>query len=250
MIKQKQVVSVSSAQISNESHHDESSKNKKPSSDKRFGYFSVGELIKVIVKDTTADAVNSDVDLLIVKHDHISSKSNRKQVLRQLAILNESGDSSTATNSSAKRKADDVEAEEESGEVVKKKKVSVVNGDAKEGKDAKLKRSNDVGDSLEVVASVKKPKLEASKQPNHQVNGEKKQDEFVFPWEVTDFDQFDAIVSKASESSKDDESRQAAKKKANKKEKEKAVDDRLIYEVIKSEIKLNKAYNMFTNKFN
>lgn len=234
-IKQKQVVAVSAAQMT----ANESGPGTVKKSEKRFAYFSVGETIKVRVKDNTADAVDSDLVYLMVKHDETGAKENKKVVMRQLAVLNES------RAAAEKRKAgeDDKNDNNDDNLVDVVKKKVLVNGAAMV-KGAAVKRkasSGDVGDSLEVVASVKKPKLSElstnKTATTTQTNGssEKHDDGFAFPWEVNDFDQFNAIISRSSDVTTSvnggDVQQTAGAKKKGKKNKDKIVDDRLIYEV-------------------
>lgn len=241
-IKQKQLITVSAAQMAS----GESVKK----SEKRFAYFGVGETIKVRVKDNTADAVDSDLVYLIVKHDETGVKENKKLLMRHLAVLNES------RASAEKRKAAELASnnnnddnDDETG-VVKKKVL--VNGErATQGMKRKAEGGNEKKadeDSLEVVASVKKPKLseivvaaasESVKTTTvtHANGGGKAShdDGFVFPWEVNDFDQFHAIVSRetaiTNQNGVDDNSSSKKKANNNNKDKNKIVDDRLIYEV-------------------
>lgn len=229
-VKQKQVVSVSTARMS------ESSKK----SEKRFAYFGVGETVRVRVRDNTADDAADDADLayLIVVHDEAAEKENKKVVMRHLAALNENR--ATAEKRKLEETAAAAAANGDAGgdrddDVVKKKVL--VSGERVGRGAAKRKageRALNDEDSLEVVARVmKKPKLTVP--DDHQVlNGNRNGhvDEFAFPWEVNDFDQFNAIVSRASNSSiQNGTADETASKKQKNIKKDKVVDDRLIYEV-------------------
>ena len=164
----------------------------------QFSYFSTGELIQCIIK------TDNDQDYILAIHDLENSKRNKKKILREIAILNENH---LESDNNRKRKLDEEP-------IIVKKKLLI-------DKKKNLEDQENEKDHIEVVASVKGPALVDSK-----VNVDKGESVF-FPWEVTDFDQFNEIISKVSNqnSTKDE-----PKKKEKPTTKEKTVDDRLIYE--------------------
>jgi ribosomal protein S1 len=238
-IRQKQVLSVSSASLSSLSFNaltddlsdklkSETSKNKAiKKEDKRFSYFYVGQSLNVIVKSL-------EHDYMIVFNDLNRVKRNKKMLLRQLAILNENhknGDDLTSSTS-LKRKRSSQNDEEDDVIVVKKKLV--LNGDKNSKKKRNLSESsqtneNEDKDFIEIVTDVKKVKttpVEAKKTIADDA-------QFMFPWEVTDFDQFYSIVNKVDESTGENKNDQNEKANAGKKKTKLAqkIDDRIIFEV-------------------
>lgn len=185
------------------------------------------------MNENSADT-SSDLELLIVRHDSSSMKTNKKSILRELAVLNENR--VVEETLSRKRKLDNSHAnddDDDEGELVKRKLV--LNGKRKSAVEELSNSKSDNRDVIEVVACVKKAKLVDEKPSNHSNGGVDKLD-FMFPWEVTDFDHFNEIISKVNNNSvegqngNNDELSKSAKKKMRK-EKEKPIDDKTIYEV-------------------
>ncbi|CAF0850832.1 unnamed protein product [Brachionus calyciflorus] len=170
---------------------------------KRFSYFYTGEIIKCIVKTETKS------DYLIVIHDINETKRNKKKIMRELAILNENH---MEGETSLKRKMTDDEP------VIVKKKILL----EKKGKKVEVEADEDKKDQIEVVASVKNLNTENS-------TSQKSDSSLLFPWEVTDFDQFNEIISQVSKEN-ETKSEEVKKKEKVNKDKKQVVDDRLIYE--------------------
>lgn len=231
-IRQKQVLEVSSASLGlvalnsvseaqSDNLKEEASAKKSNKENKRFSYYYVGEVIKVLVKQENSLETDG-MDYLIVLNDAQDKKLSKKQILRQLAILNENhvkGESEISN----KRKADDKDEP-----VIVKKKL-VLNGEKNKRKSKEEDESDkEEGDKdhIEVVSNVKKSKAESESSKEEQVTSG-----FEFPWEVTDFDQFNDIINKTSitpSKAKEDETKK--KDKSKKDNKKNVVDDRLIYE--------------------
>ncbi len=225
-IKQKQVLAVSVASLASLSFNaisdDQNEKIKENAvnvksvklnskQDKRFSYFYVGQLVKVIIKED-----NLDLDHLIAIHDVSSVKRNRKKLMRQLAILNEQHING---ESSLKRKHDGgVDGDEP---VIIKKKL-VIKEDVKVTKKRKLSEMNKENDEpnskkedfIEIVANVKQTENKKSSL-DLIPNGLNMVD--LFKIDVQDFDQFDAIVNETSNGV--DEKNSKLTNGANKKEK-------------------------------
>ncbi|RNA15089.1 RRP5 -like protein [Brachionus plicatilis] len=167
-------------------------------SQSQFSYFSTGDCIHCLIKSDS----DQHRDYILVVHDLDNSKRNKKKILREIAVLNETN---VENETSRKRKSDEEP-------IIVKKKLLV------DKKKSSADKENDK-DQIEVVASVKAP---AAEYKSESKNG----DSALFPWEVTDFDQFEEIISKVSNESVS----QSEPKKKEKPAKEKVIDDRLIYE--------------------
>ena len=209
-IKQQQVLAVSSASLSSllsKSNSDEevnkklTKEAKTNKDDRKFSYFYVGKMIRVVIKEDCAD-------YSLVVNDMAHGKRKKRQLLRELAILNESH--TAEAQNGLKRKLSDGD------ETVLVKKKLILNGDSK--KKRKLSEASANGDGkdvdyIEIVTDVKK--VDAPKTDS--LDAEAKSKLAVFPWEVTDFDQFDQIIN-----GKNEPLPEQAKKRAKK---EKKVDD-------------------------
>lgn len=224
-IKHKQVLAVSAAVISNAEGSSSDTKTFKKE-DKQFSYYHFGKMIKVIVKENSSDN-DETMDYLIGVE--CATNAKKKQILRELATLNE-----IRTESNVKRKLDDGE-DESAIEIVKRKLV--LKEKAKKRKADEVNQSNGGGggDVIEVVANVKKPKLDVSTNGTAPTNVKPSLDkDFMFPWEVNDFDQFNQIINEASNATKQTNGKltnEDVKEKNKKKNTKSVVDDRKIYEV-------------------
>jgi hypothetical protein len=168
------VVAVSSAIVSSLGQN-EPTKGKK--ADKRFNYFKYGQKLRVTIKQNKSD----ELDYFIVVNEPKGLKQNKKMLLKHLTILNQN-------NAETSRKRHLSESDEP---ILVKKKLVL--------SERKRKLSEQNNDFIEIVTDVRKgePKKakveEAISEPDANLNE-------VFPWEVTDFDQFNAIISKTFES--------------------------------------------------
>ena len=169
--------------------------------DKQFSYFSVGETVKVLLK-------SDESDLSIVLHDLSSVKRNKKFLLRQLAILNENHTDAGSSNG-VKRKLSEFDSADDTILIKKKLVLNDTDKSNKLKKKRKLSENGDDADMIEIVSDVKKAttkknvsdvevnangKASAAEENGHSENGIGS----AFTWEVTDFDQFDAILNKKS----------------------------------------------------
>jgi len=178
--------------------------------DRHFAYYCVGQVGKVCVK------FDGDGYTLVV-HDLSTIKQNRKGLLRQLSILNETH-VEAGDEGGVKRRADEEvvvvkkKVNLEAGSVGgRKRKLSEVNGEA--GKDV-----------IEVVADVRGG--EAAAGGGGDVGG-------GFPWEVKDFEEFNKILNSlgSGENGEVDENVENRNPKKVKKAKKEFVDDKHLVEV-------------------
>jgi ribosomal protein S1 len=183
-IKQQQVVAVSSAIVSSLGQN-EPAKGKK--GDKRFNYFKYGQKLRVTIKQNKSDELN----YLIVVSEPKSLKQNKKMLLKHLSILNENN-----SETSRKRQLSD------SDEPILVKKKLVLS-------ERKRKLSEQNNDFIEIVTDVRKSEPKKSK-VDETVSEQDVNLSEVFPWEVTDFDQFNAIINKTFETN---ESKSSTSKK-------------------------------------
>ena len=208
-IKKEQVLSVSSASFEallpntlNDDKQEKAAangnKNKKLNKDdKQFSYFSIGKVIRVILK-------SNELEYAIVFNDKRSVKRNKKFILRQLAILNENHTDSASTvslNGGLKRKLSELDT---AGETILIKKKLVLN-ETDKSKSKKKRKTNENGsedlDAIEIVSDVKKVDTKKLKTENDIQNGFNVSTSGIgseFTWEVKDFDQFDEILNKTS----------------------------------------------------
>jgi hypothetical protein len=243
-IKKEQVLAISSAsfesllpnstsddQLKNNSSSTTINGNKKSNKeDKKFTYFSMGKVIKVILK-------SNDLDYAIVFNDTSSVKRNKKLLLRQLAILNEihtdSSSSPASLNGNLKRKLSEIDT---AGETILIKKKLVLN-EIDKSKSKKKRKTTEDGedlDMIEIVSDVKK--LDTKKLKSESENGFNASTSGIgseFTWEVKDFDQFDEILNKTSAIKLNGEESIAAKKetqikKGKKSEKNATVEEDLV----------------------
>ena len=159
--------------------------------------------MRVIVQESTGRSSEASLcDPLIVFKDMAHLKRTKKQMLRQLALLNESHDGQlTADRVVGKKKRSATDADEP---IVVVKKLAV--GSAKTPKKTKdgvaVKRkapTDESGDSIELVADVKTTSAKKARVETDSVakngNGAAAASE-DFPWEVTDLEQFERVLSK------------------------------------------------------
>jgi hypothetical protein len=182
-IKKKQLATVSTAVLSN------SNEMNFKKDDKKFAYYCVGQIGKVIVK---YEDTSNDLNCLIVVQDKESIKMNTKTTLRTLASLNEKHEHFTSNNNKRKDIEDD-----EPVLVTKKLKLLKKQTPAPEvtsKKNNKKRQNEEVKDSIEIVTNVKsnilkKPKLTTETTSTSAENAT------AFPWQVTDFDKFNKVIN-------------------------------------------------------